>query len=102
MCTLAAVRETTPVLARLAGTQARFVACLRFTAGGARDASVCLCALLCFQGGACDPPIDYEGVCGSMDFKRLGKSQLEDVVLKCRHVVILFWRFGVCEVVLVG
>ena len=42
------------------------------------------CLSLLVQGGACEPPSDYSGPCGSMSFKSLGQSQLEDAVLKCR------------------
>jgi len=35
------------------------------------------------SGGACEPPADYSGPCGSMSFSSLGQSQLEDAVLKC-------------------
>jgi len=36
------------------------------------------------QGSTCAPPAGYSGPCGSMSFKGLGQSQLEDAVLKCR------------------
>lgn len=48
---------------------------------------VCVQVLRVFcQGGVCEPPADYSGACGSMSFKGLGQSQLEDAVLKCRLV----------------
>lgn len=42
------------------------------------------------QGTSCEPPASYAGPCGSMSFKALAQSQLEDAILKCRSCLRVF------------